>query len=106
MTIYKGKIFSKNSIQIKTEKNGEQYKVVTEMVTLFNLLDAIPNNNWTWWLYDFEGSVAEGENLELPIIPDEGAYAMKWKEVKQFSMTLGNVTNCLLIATVENKEVD
>lgn len=73
-------------------------------INLYDILNVLPNNNWYWKLFIFEGvghapnhmTISDFEELVDSL--DEG-YNMTWYELNNLANSMDDIYNCLLIAT-------
>uniref|UniRef100_UPI0039C90028 hypothetical protein n=1 Tax=Leptospira interrogans TaxID=173 RepID=UPI0039C90028 len=77
-------------------------------IMLSEILDQIPQNNWTWSIWEFDGigkpplglSMTEFNQVAL-----SRGVLMTWQEVKSFAHSLLDIHFCLLIATIQEKQL-
>lgn len=77
-------------------------------IMLSEILAQVPQNNWIWSIWEFDGigeppfglSVMEFSRVAL----SEGVL-MTWQEVKSFANSLLDIHFCLLIATIQEKQI-
>jgi len=95
MKTYQGYIFS--------EENND-------FVSLYDILQSIPDNNWVWKILVFEGVGYAPNNMTIPEFEelinssDEG-YNMTWKELNTFAKAMGDIYDFVLIATETSSDI-
>lgn len=78
-------------------KNGE-------IISLSKVLEAIPENRWTWSMLDFYGIGVAPENLEMADFESltrslPKGYILSWKKLRELSESLEQIYDCLIVAT-------
>ncbi|WP_435157334.1 hypothetical protein [Amycolatopsis sacchari] len=74
-----------------------------ELLDLYDVLDAIPDNDYVWHLIEFYGfgAAPEGMNIsefEQLVLRSEISYTFSWLELRQFARGLHQAIDCLLVA--------
>lgn len=84
-------------------ENGPMFSEDGEKTTLAELLAKMPENNWNWYLYDFEGIGIAPEGMDMQafenlVVTQTYGYPFCWLSLKAFCSTLTDVRSCLLAA--------
>lgn len=79
-------------------------------VTLYELLSAVPDNIWNWFVLDFygAGSAPGGRamaSFEEETRSHENGIPMTWTELNAFARAVDHTIDCLIIATVPGHDV-
>lgn len=94
--------------------NTESGNVFTEdgvKITLSDLLNKIPDNNWKWRLFDFEGVGIAPHGMGMPefeelVASEIYGFDFTWEELKLFGKTVSDVKSCVLAALKKPVEYD
>lgn len=78
-------------------------------VTLSELLNKVPRNNWKWRMFQFEGVGVAPKGLAMPdfedlVLSEKYGYAFTWNELVLFAERLSDVRSCLLAAVSQPVE--
>lgn len=94
--------------------NTESGNLFTEngvKMTLSDLLNKIPDNNWKWSLFDFEGVGVAPHGMGMPefeelVASERYGFYFNWDELKLFGKTISDVKSCVLVAVKKPVEYD
>ncbi len=80
-------------------------------ITLLDLLDKIPDNDWKWRLFDFEGVGIAPHGMGMPefeelVASEKYGFHLTWDELKSFGKTVSDVKSCILAAVKKPVEFD
>lgn len=89
MKTIKGKMFSDSGVKIQ----------------LSDLLKQLPENDWIWCIYEFEGIGIAPYGLSIPefeelVLSKETGLVMSWEEVKKLAASLNDIISCTLAAVI------
>ncbi|MGL5386817.1 MAG: hypothetical protein ACRDCA_13355 [Serratia sp. (in: enterobacteria)] len=103
MNIIKGKMLSDSGVKIK----------------LSDLLEKIPDNEWIWCVYEFNGVGIAPLGLSMPefeelVLSKDTGLELTWKDIKSLAesltdimlCTLGAITHPVPYSCIENNELD
>jgi len=80
------------------------------LVQLTDLLSVVPENNWTWAILDFYGIGHAPNNLSMDDFEKlvrsspQGVF-MTWSELNEFSNSLEQIYDCLIIAVKSPQDI-
>lgn len=80
-------------------------------ISLTDLLSKLPENNWNWRMFEFEGVGVAPKGLTMPdfedlVLSEKYGYAFTWNELMLFAERLSDVRSCLLAAVSQPVEYD
>lgn len=78
-------------------------------ITFSELLNRIPDNNWTWSLFEFEGIAISPYEMGIPEFEDLLANArygvnFSWDELTRFGTTVSDIHSCVVAAVTHPVE--
>jgi hypothetical protein len=79
--------------------------------SLKDILNILPENNWTWSILDFDGigkmpqDMSIDEFIEL-IKKNPSGLMMSWEELKNFSNSIEQTFDCLIVAVLSMEKLD
>ena len=80
------------------------------VIQLFDVLAALPNNNWSWRVLDFDGvgkpsTVMSMEEFYTTTRSTPGGFIFCWNDLMGFSKQLEQTWDCLIVAAKSTKNL-
>lgn len=74
-----------------------------QKLTLVDLLNIIPRNNWDWYIYEFEGIGKALEGLDMPsfeelILSLDNGYKISWVDLNLLAKSLHDINELFVVA--------
>ncbi|MGC7559720.1 hypothetical protein [Pasteurella sp. PK-2025] len=72
---------------------------------LKELLEKIPDNNWDWYIYEFNGVGIAPNNLDMPsfeerVLSLDNGYFISWNDLKKLAYSLDDINTFLAVASL------
>ena len=71
---------------------------------LKELLRKVPENNWNWYIYEFNGVGTAPNNLDMPsfeemVLSLDTGYLISWSDLKELAYSLDDIDTFLAVAS-------
>lgn len=80
-------------------------------ITLSELLNKVPENNWDWRMFEFEGTGVAPQGMTMPdfedlVMSEEYGFAFSWDSLLLFASEVSDVKSCVLAAITRPVDYD
>ena len=80
-------------------------------VQLKDLLESIPDNQWSWLVIDYYGTGKAPSGMSMPEFESylrscANGFEMSWQELQSFASHLEQTIDCLIVAVDSTEQID
>lgn len=75
-------------------------------MSLLDILDLIPENNWQWVVYEFDAVGSAPDGMDMPefeslVLSIDNGFNITWVGLRRLAESISDVNSCLLAAVIE-----
>ena len=92
------------------KETGSLFDQSGKKISLSDLLNDIPKNNWSWFLFEFNGIGTAPDNLSMSefedlVLKNDNGYHFTWSQLQSFAHSLSDINDCLLAAISHTDQI-